>query len=352
MNIIEYINNKNVQLDINNELDILTLSLSVYFNFESYFNTTTIFPVKFSDIINKHTPNTSVGRLNKKHEKLVMGMAHNPKFSDLQIINFVNNTNVEEEKQFAAITYRISQTEIFIAFRGTDSTVLGWKEDFNMSFSKNVPSQNEGLHYLNTTKLDSIEKIHVGGHSKGGNIAVFASAFCNQHVKDKIVKVYNFDGPGFHSEIIKSDNYKKLLPAAIKYIPNSSIIGRLMETSEQEIIIKSNQVSIFQHDPYSWIILKGALLRHHGLTYSSNKLATALQKWLEDISNEERKYVVDEVYRSFRKLEIDSFIDAKIFIEPRTVRKAISSFNSIDPAFKSYTKRLSRQLITILMSRD
>ena len=159
----------------------------------------------------------------------------------MKLTNYINKVDPIQEKQFSAITIIMQDKTIYVAYRGTDNTIVGWKEDFNMSFSKLVPAQTDAVNYLESVAKKYKNRIRVGGHSKGGNLAVYAAAFCNKHVKDKIINVYNNDGPGFCDEVVNSEQYKEIIDRVHTYIPQTSIIGRLLNHEEETIILKSTQ---------------------------------------------------------------------------------------------------------------
>ena len=182
-------------------------------------------------------------------------LANSVRFGNLYISDFINKKDVEQEKQFSAITVHLPNDYIYVAFRGTDNTIVGWREDLNMCFSDTVPSQIDAVNYLNSIakKYDNENlKIFVGGHSKGGNLAIYAAAFCDLKFQEKIVTVYNNDGPGFSENIVDTEEYRRILPKIQTFMPQTSIIGRLLNHKEKIIILESTQTGIMQHDLYSW----------------------------------------------------------------------------------------------------
>ena len=149
---------------------------------------------------------------------------------------------------------------MYISFMGTDMTIYGWKEDFNMAFMENVPCQILGKKYLeDISKKYHNKKIRIGGHSKGGNVAVYSAITSSEKVKKRIVKVYNYDGPGFNKNIIDKYETDDILEKIETYIPQDSIIGRLLNHKEKKTIIQSIEKGILQHDIYSWQVLKKKL---------------------------------------------------------------------------------------------
>ena len=184
--------------------------------------------------------------------ELLKHLAESERFSKMELCGYVNKLDFAAEKQFSALTILTGDGMAFVAFRGTDSSSVGWKEDFNMSFMDTVPSQQEAGIYLCRAAEYFSGKLRVGGHSKGGNLAVFAAAMCPEKVQERIVAVYNHDGPGFREGMLQREGYRAMLPRVQTFVPQSSVIGMLLEHEEEYVVIRSSQKGIMQHDPYSF----------------------------------------------------------------------------------------------------
>ena len=201
-----------------NEIDNLILSRFSYFPFDNI--------IKEDEVV-------TIKELSERFEKTDINML---------ATKYINKIETEQEKQFSAITVLMPDDTIYVSFRGTDNTIVGWKEDFNMSFKSHIASQISANEYLeNIAEEFPKKKIRVGGHSKGGNIAIYASAFAKQEAKDRIINVYNNDGPGFCEDVIKTVEYQEIMPKTHTYIPQSSIIGRLMNHKEEYTIVESTK---------------------------------------------------------------------------------------------------------------
>ena len=343
MNIKDYVLNEDTNsFDFDSEVDALVLAQSSYFQFEN--ESISILPLKLSEM---HTrkKTTSKNRLKRETHSLMDAMIASKKFGSICITDFESNNNSKKELQFAAVTYLINKEVLFIVFRGTDSTAVGWKEDFNMSFSDQVPSQMLGVRYLNRILSDNNYPVYTCGHSKGGNIAVYSAAFCEKEHRERIVKVYNFDGPGFRSDFLLKPEYNEILPKIVKYMPKASIVGKLLNTREKEIIVKSNQTSIFQHDIYNWVIENNRLVEVGDITKPAEHFSKSLQKWLEGITDVQRRYVINEIYSSFKQLNIDTFDDIWQFLSINTLKTIIKIFNDTDPKLKKYLTLITKQLV-------
>ena len=199
------------------------------------------------------------------------------------------------ESQFCAITF-LADGNICVIFRGTDNTIVGWKEDLNMSFMPVVPGQTQAAEYLEKASVAQSGSIIVAGHSKGGNFAAFAAAFCQEWAQRRVERIYNFDGPGFCHERVEAEGYEKICDRLYSYIPQSSLIGMMLEQKGTEVTVRSNEFAVMQHDLYSWEILRDQLIRVEKVNVGSEWVDRTLKNWLEDLPADKRAKVIDAVF--------------------------------------------------------
>ncbi|NMA66540.1 MAG: DUF2974 domain-containing protein, partial [Clostridiaceae bacterium] len=260
-------------------------------------------PLKLNALIEELQSNAFImsgkGRIRRNHVHLMEALIKSPIYGEVEIVDFQHEMSESINKQFAAVTYRINNNQIFIAFRGTDSTMVGWREDLNLSYAQNIPSQISATRYLEKVMSSYPNEITIGGHSKGGNIAVYSATMCEERFFNRIKKVYNFDGPGFHIDFINDKRYNNTLNITEKYIPQFSFFGTLMHSSEPLLIIKSVSNSLYQHDTYTWLVNNDDLMFADRTTTLSRHLSNSIDIWLKTISEEERKVVIDEVFKGF-----------------------------------------------------
>ena len=241
---------------------------------------------------------------------LIEQLSRSKRFKDLILSDFFQKIDLLEEQQFAAITIKLSKNEVFVSYRGTDSTIVGWKEDFNMSFMINVPSQIEGVKYLvQIAKKYPFKKIRMGGHSKGGNIAVYSGAFVNNKIRNRIIEITNADGPGFDSSIINKNEFIEMVDKIHTLIPQSSIIGRVLEHEEKYEIVKSIQKGIMQHDIYSWEVEENKFVRISEMTNGSEVINKIIRDWLKHTTIEQRRNFVNIIYDALSTTNITSVND-------------------------------------------
>lgn len=249
------------------------------------------------------TQSSYITSLITRIEKMFMKAYKSNRFKDVLISDFVNKFDEINESQFSAMTFIIDEDTIYVAFRGTDDTIVGFKENLNMSFSAPVPGQIDSVSYLRgiLNKYDK-KNIIVGGHSKGGNFAVFAVSGLTQEERDRISIVYNNDGPGFTEKILNSYGYKDTVKKVKKYLPKDSFVGILMDDEEEYIVVNASGASgILQHDGLNWEVRGSEFVKRKSITEKSQFVDKTVKYWLEGLNKEQREAFVDELYRIVKK---------------------------------------------------
>ena len=222
------------------------------------------------------------------------------RYRDVRVGGYLNRVDEGEQMQFAAMTFALGDGTLYAAFRGTDNTIVGWREDFNISFLPETPGQAEAAAYLNRLAAAFTHPIRVGGHSKGGNFAVYAAAFCEEELNDnrRIVEVYSNDGPGFNSSVADSPRYKAILPKVKKIVPESSLIGLLLSSRAERRVIRSDAKGLLQHDPYTWSVVGDHFVAADSLSPESTFMDETLAGWIDSMDNEQKKAVVSAIFDS------------------------------------------------------
>lgn len=248
----------------------------------------------------------------------------------------------EEETQFAAVTFIMDDGTVYIAFRGTDHSLAGWKEDFNMSFREQIPAQRLALEYLRDFAAVSRAPIWIGGHSKGGNLAVYSAAKSDHLVRSRIIEIFNQDGPGFSEAMMSDPGYRAILPKIRTFVPQSSVIGMLLEHEEPYTVIKSSQAGLMQHDPYSWEVLGANFILLDELTDNSLFLDKTFKNWLAGMSSEDRSAFFDTV---FDLLGAGGADQVQELLHPDSVRSFFRSLKSDEKSRHILSSEL-RSLLT------
>lgn len=257
---------------------------------------------------------------NSNDLKLLRSAADSARFGFTKIVHYRQQFAPEQDTQFAAMTFLLDDGSLMLAFRGTDNTLVGWKEDFNMSFRQTIPSQLLAVEYTREVYQNYVAPMRLCGHSKGGNLAVFAAARSSPMLQNWIMGVYNNDGPGFTNYLMGDPGYRAMVPKIRTYVPQSSIIGLLMEHEEPYTIIHSTQLSLLQHDTFSWEIMGKDFITVEEITEDSRFLNAAIKTWFNEMDNDQRSLLVDTMFSMLESGNVDSAID---IFQPRNLRKYI-----------------------------
>lgn len=227
---------------------------------------------------------------------LLYAMAATVRFQDMRIHDYVDMVDPARPVQFSAVTAELSNGASFVAFRGTDNTLVGWREDFNMSYESPVPAQQEAVAYLEYIALHTDGLIMVGGHSKGGNLAAYAAAHVSEEVQRRLTGVYSFDGPGLDDETVSSPGYARIRPVLWSVIPQSSVVGLLMNYHQGYTVVHSTAISLLQHDAFTWQIEGPRFVQLRGVDKGSALMDRTVHEWLKACTPEQRRTFVDTVF--------------------------------------------------------
>ncbi|GHU89595.1 hypothetical protein FACS189476_08770 [Spirochaetia bacterium] len=245
----------------------------------------------------------------KEDPALLAALGACERYKHLKLAGFVNHIDLKQEKQFSALTIMTGDRSFLVTYRGTDNTLVGWKEDFNMSFSTAVPAQLEAVPYLEKMARRIRGNLRLGGHSKGGNLAVYAAAFCDKKFQRRISAIYSNDAPGFNREVIASQGYRAIKKRIHAFIPQSSIIGMLFEHDDDYTVVKSTQTGIMQHDVYSWEVSHNDVIRLDTVTQGSHFIDRTLKEWIGGMDREQRQRFTDALYDILSSTEAKSLPD-------------------------------------------
>lgn len=228
---------------------------------------------------------------------MLCAMAGSKRFGNMLVNAFEERIDVELEQQFAAITVDLGDSSVYVAFRGTDDTLVGWKEDLNMGFLEEIPSQEQAVRYLKRiAKQYDRKKLRVGGHSKGGNLAVYSAVKAAPEVQERILAVYNNDGPGFLYDLTATPEHQRIGDRIRTIVPQSSVVGRLMKHEQNVQIVHSTYEGLAQHDGFSWEV-KGTKFVYLDEPSREGKLADeTIDSWANELSAQQREALADALY--------------------------------------------------------
>lgn len=285
----------------------------------------------------------------RKRLELMREMAQHPRYAGIMLGNYVHDVRAEEEKQFCAITITLPGDIKVLCFEGTDLSLAGWKEDFNMSFESPVPAQQDACDYL--TRIagqDETCALILLGHSKGGNLAIYAGAFAQDNVQKRIQAIYSFDSPGLMDKDAQSAGYQAISGCIQAFLPQNSLVGVLMCRHDPSIIVKSSAFGVFQHDLFSWKINEDdtCFIRADELTNTAQLRDEVLNDWLAGVSFDERQKFSDAVYQVLSADESRENVGDLIRFNYQAASRSLKALQDIDPT----TRKMIRRLLQALFS--
>ncbi len=333
-------------------VDSLVLSQFAYINFDGVVpelssGTKT---VRIADcLMAEHFPAMLIEtRDPKKNRSLLLALAASPRFRDIQMTCYVNEFDLVKEMQFSAVTYILPDNCAYIAFRGTDDTIVGWKEDFNMAFVYPVPSQERALEYLLEIEKRIPEKLIIGGHSKGGNLAVYSAFSSPQSVQRRILLVYDHDGPGFKEGTLDCEGYRQIEDRIQKTIPQSSLIGMLLEGHKKYTVVESSRIGVMQHDPFSWKINDNGFSTTEEVSDGAKYMNRTIRDWIDGLSQEDREKFTDLLFGVLDAGDAKSF--SEITLEwKRNFSAIFSAIRGTDPEMKKFIGVLIKDFGVLLV---
>ncbi|MBY5035220.1 DUF2974 domain-containing protein [Streptococcus gallolyticus] len=302
-----------------NELDILALTEVSYLPFDDL-----ICPdfsaekgIRLDDLATQFHEKFKMGypplsMVNRDRLALLQSLSTSKRFKYIRAFAYINDYSLEAQKQFAAVCYRITPQNVLTVFRGTDDTIIGWKEDFHMTYMAEIPAQAAARDYLETAIEKLTTNFYVSGHSKGGNLAIFASSQVKTALQESIQDVYSFDGPGLHDSILQSNGYSAIENRIHSIIPEGSIVGMMLETPRNALIVKSTGLGLGQHVSFTWEIANRTFLPAPSLTTESLQMDQTLKTWTASLTPEELKTFFDLFFGLFTQAGIYRFSDITV----------------------------------------
>lgn len=289
-------------------------------------------------------------RYEKDNRALFEAMLNSRRFRNMKMNCYINIVEEEWETQFSAITFLLEDGTMYVAYRGTDESIVGWKEDFNMAFQSPVPGQVYAKKYLNMVTGRLHNGFYVGGHSKGGNLAVYAAMNCAAHVQERIIKVYSMDGPGFRKEVLEQCRYDEIADRIVKILPHSSLVGMLFETSPRYKVVESKSFGLLQHNPFTWLVEEDDFLYAEDI-YAARRLADeSLNEWVLSMDEEKRKLFVDTLYQVISASEAENLIDFAADWK-KSMSGIFAALKEVDEETKQVLKKVVRELFEIMLTR-
>lgn len=281
-----------------NVVDALIFSTITYINYPDCYDKARSFEEAYEGWLDLAADDQYRGLLimKSKAEELAGLMSDADRYKNVRITRYVEISDDATEEQFSAMTFLLPSNKVFIAFRGTDSTLVGWKEDFNMAIVDGTPSQLAATEYVENTAKDYPDaQLMLGGHSKGGNLAVWAAAHMSKEIKSRTKLIFNFDAPGLSKAVSESDEYQSIKHKILSVVPHDSVVGMIMR-NETPLVVKCEGEGLLQHNPFNWDVSRNDFVYVDERTIVSRILEKGMRDIVEDLNPDEYSYWIDKIY--------------------------------------------------------
>ena len=326
-----------------NELDVLALTELTYLSFDNLLDES---DNRLLDVATRVPRDINV-LTNKERLQLLDQLSTHKRFKNSKLSNFVNDIDVELQKQFAAMTYRLNLDTYLIVFRGTDDSIIGWKEDFHMTYMKEIPAQKHALEYLEDFfKQYPKRKVIIAGHSKGGNLAVYAASQIQPELQEKISAIYTYDAPGLQAHLTETTGYQDIIPKIHRYVPQGSVIGMMFEVPDTPIVVRSLALGgIAQHNTFSWQTEGTHFVQLESISSESLQIKDTLKEWVDSVPDEELELYFDLFFGTILESGISSIneLSSKNAIEH--IRQLVSQAQTLEPEQVEILRNLTQLLL-------
>ena len=282
----------------------------------------------------------------KNRLKLLEKVASSTRFKNIKLMGYVNDIDPDVQKQFAAMIFKIKPDSYVLTFRGTDDSIIGWKEDFHMTYMDQVPAQKTAVNYLRKA-MDALPgQFILTGHSKGGNLASYAASQIEPEYQERIQSIYSYDAPGLNHSVITSQGYQTISDKIKRYIPQGSIVGMMLETPKQAQIVKSTAIGgLAQHDTFTWQISDQTFVLLDNLNPDSLQMDKTLKNWVDSVSDEELKDFFDLFFGLILDAGISSINDLTKLENFNKILAVFENANALTDEEREMLTRLAKLLV-------
>ena len=282
----------------------------------------------------------------KNRLKLLEKIASSTRFKNIKLMGYVNDIDPDVQKQFAAMIFKIKPETYVLTFRGTDDSIIGWKEDFHMTYMDQVPAQKTAVNYLRKA-MDALPgQFILTGHSKGGNLASYAASQIEPKYQERIQSIYSYDAPGLNHSVITSQGYQTISDKIKRYIPQGSIVGMMLETPKQAQIVKSTAIGgLAQHDTFTWQISDQTFVLLDNLNPDSLQVDKTLKNWVDSVSDEELKDFFDLFFGLILDAGISSINDLTKLENFNKILAVFENANALTDEERDMLTRLAKLLV-------
>ncbi|MGN0055264.1 MAG: Mbeg1-like protein [Atopobiaceae bacterium] len=303
---------------------------------------------RYSDLYPAENP-ADLGPLISAHTNaLLPAMAATKRFRDVRLRGYEARLDLDTHEQFGAVCAELPDGTIYVAYRGTGDDLVGWLEDCEMSY-KIVPSQEHALEYLQRMGYLTRGPLRVGGHSKGGNLAAYAVAFCKPQLRERVIDVWCNDSPGFENQVIPLDSVRPIVPLVHFYTPEFSVVGALFDHLVEPTVIKSTGNNIMEHSAIEWQVMRGNFVRGTSTDNGSALVRQTFNQLMDSRDLPGRKKLLDALYAALTQQGIHGMGD--MFSRGLAgINATMASVNSLDPDDREVMNNFLRGLIGAAVS--
>ena len=330
------------------ELDVLALTELTYLPFDRIVpqGDTTNIEVRLSDAT-ELVDRTTDFIVTDQHLQLVDSLTTSKRFKNIKLLNYVDEYDLDVQKQFAAMTYRLTMDVYLVVFRGTDDTLIGCKEDFHMTYMDHIPAQRRAASYLQHVMKEFPKgRFMVAGHSKGGNLAAYACSYLPDQLFKQVDTIYCYDAPGLNKSIIKTEGYQRIAHLIHRYVPQGSIVGMMLEVPEPATIVKSRAFGGFaQHDAFTWMVEKDGFVTLDQTSPDSQQMDQTLKQWVQEVPDSQLKKFFDTFFGLFLDAGVTSINDLMNLKNFSKIKDIFQNTQDLDPTEREMLERLAKQLI-------
>lgn len=290
-------------------------------------------------------------RYEKVNRRLFTAMLASKRFRKIKLNCYINIVEPEWETQFSAVTLILDGGVLYLAYRGTDETIVGWKEDFNMAFLDPVPGQGFAAKYINMVTGRLRQKFFAGGHSKGGNFAIYAALNCTKEVQERIIRVYNHDGPGFRPEVLARFDYKAIQDRIVRILPHSSLVGMLFSAADARYeVVESKSFGLLQHDPFTWLVEEDHFVKVKDI-YRTRKFSDGtINEWILSLNEEQVRTFVDTLYQVISASRAVTLIDFTADWK-KSMMGVLAALKEVDEDTKEVLRKVIKMLFAMAGER-
>lgn len=287
-------------------------------------------------------------RYEKENRALFEAMRKSVRFRNLRLNCYINiiETQADFETQFSAVTLLLEDGSMYVAYRGTDETIVGWKEDFNMAFLSPVPGQEFAVRYLHMVTERLPHSFYIGGHSKGGNLAVYAAMSCTPQVQERIIRIYSMDGPGFRPEVLERLDFGQIEERTCKILPHSSLVGMLFEKDIRYQVVESRTFGLAQHNPFTWLVRDGHFVTVSDIYETRRFVDDTLNEWILSLDEQSLRTFVDTLFQILSASEADNLIDFTADLK-RSMSGMLEAVKGVDEGTQRALKQTLKSLFEI-----